>query len=542
MMTSNMSRRAAVLTAALAIPLIGLALLIAVPELDPRWQHDPTHFWLVLGVALLNVVLGLATSEAARQRDDSRLFLVSMALLSSAGFLGLHALATPGRRSVRTGTQASSSRRPWGCSSLAAFAAASALEMSDEAATTLLRWQRGLRLAVVGILAVWATVSIAEVAPLGGPPPESPPRWFLAIVPFGIAAFAFAAWRYALVFRQRRRMLPLAVAVAFVLLGEALAAVAVGRSWHVSWWEWHVLMAAAFGIILIATRAEYRAERSVTGAFGGLYLQRTLERVDARHAAALGELSVALERGDPDEARRRLLAAGFSGGELAVLERSARELARVDSLLARYVGPRFAEGLRHRPELAELGGVERDASVLFADMVGFTPFTEERPASEVIEMLNRYWEEIVPIVVEREGGHIERFAGDAILALFNALEEQSDHALRAVLAATAIVEASERMRATRDDWPRFRVGVNTGRVVIGNVGGALQQSFSVVGDAVNVAARLQTVAPPGRIALRSATVSAVRASVDVQPIGPIVLKGKEDPIEVSLVVSPLLKG
>jgi adenylate cyclase len=532
-----MARRAAVLSVVLAIPLAGLALLILAPELDARWQHEPTHFWLVLSVALANVVLGLGTSEAARERGDGRLFLVSMALLSSAGFLALHALATPGV--VLSGPNAGFFvATPVGLFLAAAFAAASALDLDDETATALLRRQRGLRLAVLAVLAIWAVASVAEVGPLDGPPPESPPEWFLAIVPFGVAGYAVAGVRYARVYVDRRKTLPLAVAVAFVLLAEALVAVAVGRSWHVSWWEWHVLMAAAFTTILLAARREYRAERSVAGAFGGLYLQRTLEQLDARHSAALTELSAALERDDAAPVRDRLRTEGFSGDELAVLERSARELARVDALLARYVGPRFAAGLRERPELAELGGVERDVSVLFADLVGFTPFSEGRPAGEVIEMLNRYWEKIVPIVVDREGGYIERFAGDAILAVFNALDEQPDHALRAVLAAVAIVDASERMRAGRDEWPRFRVGVNTGRVVVGNVGGNLQQSFSVVGDAANVAARLQTLAPPGRIALGSQTVAAVRASVDVEPLGPISIKGKEDPIEVSLLAVP----
>src|SRR5262245_31843904 len=81
--------------ALVALPLIGLALLLAVPRLDLHWEHHPSHFWLVFGAAALNVALGLIVSEAARQRDDARLFLVSMALLASAGFLALHALATP---------------------------------------------------------------------------------------------------------------------------------------------------------------------------------------------------------------------------------------------------------------------------------------------------------------------------------------------------------------------------------------------------------------------------------------------------------------
>src|SRR5436190_11541057 len=79
-----------------ALPMVGLVMFLAVPRLDLHWEHHPSHFWLVFGAAGLNVVLGLVASEAARQRADARLFLVSLALLASAGFLALHALATPG--------------------------------------------------------------------------------------------------------------------------------------------------------------------------------------------------------------------------------------------------------------------------------------------------------------------------------------------------------------------------------------------------------------------------------------------------------------
>ena len=79
-----------------AIPLGGLALLLVEPDLDVHWEHHPAHFWLVLSISLVSVALGALTNEAASRRSDARLFLVSMAFLSSAGFLGLHALATPG--------------------------------------------------------------------------------------------------------------------------------------------------------------------------------------------------------------------------------------------------------------------------------------------------------------------------------------------------------------------------------------------------------------------------------------------------------------
>jgi hypothetical protein len=91
-----MSRRLGLWITVLALPLAALGLLVAEPDIDLRWEHHPSHFWLVLTVAGVNVALGLFASEAAARRDDDRTFLVSMALLASAGFLGLHALATPG--------------------------------------------------------------------------------------------------------------------------------------------------------------------------------------------------------------------------------------------------------------------------------------------------------------------------------------------------------------------------------------------------------------------------------------------------------------
>ena len=91
-----MSRRLGLWITVLALPLAALGLLVAEPDIDLRWEHHPSHFWLVLTVAGVNVALGLFASEAAARRDDDRTFLVSMAVLASAGFLGLHALATLG--------------------------------------------------------------------------------------------------------------------------------------------------------------------------------------------------------------------------------------------------------------------------------------------------------------------------------------------------------------------------------------------------------------------------------------------------------------
>jgi hypothetical protein len=275
--------------------------------------------------------------------------------------------------------------------------------------------------------------------------------------------YAFASIRYLGLYRRRRRILPLAIAVAFILLAEAMAAIAVARSWHLTWWEWHVLMAIAFGSILLAARREYRETRSITGAFGGVYLERTLERIDRRQSDVLGELVVAIRREEPvaptiDRLRRE----GFTTDELSLLERSAQELSRVDTLLRSYVGPQLADRLREDPGFARLGGHETDVSILFADLAGFTSFAQGRPAGEVIEMVNAYWEAVVPVVAGREGGLIERFAGDAVMVVFNALDDQPDHPVHAARAAIGMRDAAGAIAATHSDWPRFRIGLNTG--------------------------------------------------------------------------------
>jgi class 3 adenylate cyclase len=147
-------------------------------------------------------------------------------------------------------------------------------------------------------------------------------------------------------------------------------------------------------------------------------------------------------------------------------------------------------------------------------------------------MLNAYWESVVPLVVGREGGHIERFAGDAIMVLFNALDDQADHPWRAARAALAMRGAAEAIAGEHPEWPRFRIGLNTGPAVIGNVGAAGQRSFSAIGDTTNVAARLQSEARPGHVLMSSATRERIGRGILVESLGHLTLKGKDEPVEV----------
>jgi adenylate cyclase len=526
----------------LAIPVAGLLLLLAVPDLDIEWEHHPSHFLLVLGVALINVGLALIASEAAHRRGDARLFLVSLALIMSSGFLGLHALATP-HVVLDHPNSGFAIATPIGLLLASVFAAASALELGPEAADAILRRRMLILGVLAAVLVAWAMASLARVNVLDRPLEEQGSPFYRFLAPAGVTLYAFAAWRYLGIYRTRRRTLPLSVAVAFVLLAEALVAVAFARSWRVSWWEWHLLMAVAFAVVTLSVRREVRREGSVAAAFGSLYLEQTLERLDRRSSEALGGLVAALQIDEPiAPVIERLRADGSTSDEIAVLERAAREVARVDRLFRPYVGPQLAARLQEEPSMAELGGREAEVSVLFADLAGFTTYSDARSPMEVVEMLNTYWADAVPTITQREGGLIERFAGDAILVVFNAVDDQPDHAVHAVRAALEMQQSAEETARDHPDWPRFRIGVNTGPAALAIVGAGQQRSFTAIGDTTNVAARLQAAAEPGSVLIGETTYELVRGEIAAEPYGELELKGKPAPVPVYEVFASADRG
>jgi class 3 adenylate cyclase len=522
------SPRPPVLLALLALPMVGMVLLLAVPSLDVEWQHHPAHFWLVLLVAVVDLVLGLLIGGAAEQHADSRTFLVSLVLLTSAGFLGLHALATPGVVLAEQNLGFAIAT-PVGLLLASILAVASTVDLGRRGRSRT--WLRALRLGIGILLVAWAVVSLTRTSGLDAAPAEVAPPVIRVLAPVAIALYLVAAVRYARVHRARDDQLPLAVAVAFVLLAEALVAIMFGRAWRVTWWEWHVLITVAFGVVFLAARSAYRRERSVTATLRGLYLDRTLARLDERTSTGLAAFVRTMEEGGSTAAvAEHLRDQGLGADEVRALERSAHELVRVDELFRHYVGPRLASRLVDEPTRAGLGGHEAEISVLFADLAGFTAFSEARDPAEVVAMLNGYWELAVPAVTGTPEGLIERFAGDAVLVVFNALGDQPDHALRAARAALGMRDAVRGVADAHAGWPRFRIGVNTGRAAIGNVGTDRQHSFTVIGDAVNVAARVQSAATPGDVVLSGATYDRIADHVVAEPLGPVMVKGRTEPV------------
>ncbi len=185
--------------------------------------------------------------------------------------------------------------------------------------------------------------------------------------------------------------------------------------------------------------------------------------------------------------------------------------------------------------LAGTAAGERDLSVLFADLQGFTRFAERSRPAEVSAMLNRHLEVAVPAITAH-GGVVDRLMGDAVMATFNRAGDRPDHAADALRAAVALQEATAAVAAAGPGWPRFRVGVNTGTALVCVLGVAGGRTHTVVGDTVNVAARLEGLAPPGGIAQSPET--ARRAGAVTQPLGRVALKGRDGEVEALLLLEP----
>ena len=186
--------------------------------------------------------------------------------------------------------------------------------------------------------------------------------------------------------------------------------------------------------------------------------------------------------------------------QLSMGMENARLYHQLDGLFRAYMSPDVATALLADPEQAALGGAVVEVTALFADLRGFTGFSERSTPEEIVEMLNRYFEHATAAILA-EGGTVVQFVGDALMALFNAPARQDDHPVRAARAALAMQAAVEAIAAASPGWPRFRVGINTGPALVGNIGSTALRSFNAMGDAVNVAARLESIAQPGQVVI-----------------------------------------
>jgi class 3 adenylate cyclase len=437
--------RAAGWAALVSLPLAGLILLLARPGVDLTWENHPAHFWLVVLVGALSFALGFLLAEAAARRADARLLLIGMAFLATSGYLVLHALATPGvlLAGKNAGFQIASAI---GLIEAGLFAAASAVRFHPETSALLIRYRAVLYVLLALHMTAWAVVSLTTLPPLDDPvTPEDARGPLAALAVVGLVAYGFGIWRYAQLYRARRRPLPFAILIALVLLSEAMFAVAFARNWRTTWWEWHLLMLVAFGLVALAARREWHLEGSSAEIFSDIYEEQT--------------------RGHLEE-----------------------------------------------------------VSVLFADMQGYTAFSERTPEPEIKAMLDTYFP-AAAAVLQAHGGELYNTIGDALMVVFRG----PDHESRAGRTGLDFQREMMKIGEAHPDWPRFRAGINSGEAVLGVIDAPGRRGYTATGDTVNLASRLEGQARAGEVVVSDSTYTGLR-SPQVEELEPLSVKGKSEAV------------
>lgn len=212
-----------------------------------------------------------------------------------------------------------------------------------------------------------------------------------------------------------------------------------------------------------------------------------------------------------------------------------REQQRVRATFARYVTPHVLNTVLNKPP--ELGGAHRTVTILFSDVRSFTAMSEKLTAHEVVALLNEYLTEMVDEVL-RNDGTLDKFVGDAVMAVYGSPMDQPDHALRAVSTAWGMHLRHEKLKAKwlNEGKTPFEIGIglNTGEVVAGNMGSPKRMEFTVIGDNVNLASRMESATKEchQKILLSGSTYELVKDHVEVKEFDPIHMKGKSEPIKV----------
>ena len=219
-----------------------------------------------------------------------------------------------------------------------------------------------------------------------------------------------------------------------------------------------------------------------------------------------------------------------------------REKRKVKQLFSRYVSKDVCDQLMADPSKARLGGQRREMSVLFSDIRGFTTFSEAGSPEETVRQLNEYFSRMVHVVFAH-GGTLDKFVGDAVMALFGAPlddPEHADHAVRAAIDMLAELDGlNARWAAEGRPTLAIGVGVNSGAMVAGNIGSSTIMSYTVIGDAVNLGARLESLNKDygTSIIISDATRALLKGRYDMRALGQVVVKGKTQPVAIHEVLA-----
>ena len=223
---------------------------------------------------------------------------------------------------------------------------------------------------------------------------------------------------------------------------------------------------------------------------------------------------------------------------MLVMEQSDKRF--VKELFGRYVSPQIAKDIVSLADMGklDLGGEEKEVTVLFADIRNFTQISEQLSPEATVTMLNKYLPAVVD-VVSQNGGIINKFGGDNVMAIWNAPQSQPEHAELAIKSAWEIQQRLAVLNQGEPQLPlvQFGIGINTGKALAGNVGSIGRVEYTVIGDTINLASRICSATPGGEIWIGQDTYCQAMDSVEVEKLESQTFKGKTEPIIVYRVMS-----
>jgi len=216
--------------------------------------------------------------------------------------------------------------------------------------------------------------------------------------------------------------------------------------------------------------------------------------------------------------------------------RAESERSFIRHAFSRYISPALVAQLTANPHQLKLGGERREMSFIFTDIAGFTTLSEQLGPAKVAQLLNPYFDELCRVVLA-EGGMVNEFIGDAVLAFFGAPVAQPDHAARALRAARAIDALAERFRKAQNDagvpFGITRIGVHTGTALVGNFGANERFKYAALGDVVNTASRIEGLNKHfGTRACGSRKVFELAGDTGYRPLGDVVVKGRTEALPI----------
>ena len=273
--------------------------------------------------------------------------------------------------------------------------------------------------------------------------------------------------------------------------------------------------------------------------FGALILSRMLSRPvrelhQATQAIGKGDLSVSVVPSSNDEL----------GDLVQAFNRMVKDLKKSDVLknaLTRYVSRDIAERVIEHPELIHVGGIRQKVVILFADIRGFSTLSENLPSEQVVKLLNEYYHPMFEIILNHSG-YISNIMGDGIMVVFGIPEFLPSNADAALKCAISLQEAISRESSKRSEEGspvvEFGIGIHLGDCIVGNIGSGSRMEYTVVGQAVNIASRIESLSGPAEILISEDLKEALHGEYRCSTPQQVLLKGIEAPVKILKVLEP----